>query len=59
MSLFDDEFLGALGKDGEIAHDVFKFLDSLSLHDLPTSMVKYFVEFEAFFTQLVKDLSLR
>lgn len=48
--LFDDEFLGALEKEGEIARDVFKFLDSLALHDLHASMVKYFFEFEAFFT---------
>lgn len=57
-SLLDDKFLGALEREGEIARDVFKLLDSLALHDLPTSMVKYFVEFEAFFTHFTKDMSL-
>lgn len=56
VSLFDDEFLGALEREWEIARDVFKFLDSLALHDLPSSMVKYFVEFEAF---LLNSLRIR
>lgn len=58
-SLCDDGFLDALRKNGEIACDIFKFLDTLALRDLPASMVKYCVEFEAFFTQFTKDLSLR
>lgn len=57
-TLFESDFLCTLEKGGELSCDIFKFLDSLSLHDLPTSMAKYFVEFEAFFTQLVKDLKL-
>lgn len=48
-SLFDGEFLGALEREGEIGRDVFKFLDTLALHDLPASMVKCFVKFVAFF----------
>lgn len=58
-SLFDGEFLCTLEREGEIARDIFKFLESLALHDLPASMVKYFVEFDAFFTQFVKDINLR
>lgn len=57
--LFNGEFLRALKREGEIARDIFKFLDSLALYDLPASMVKYFIEFEAFFTEFVKDLNLR
>lgn len=41
-----------------LARDIFKFLDSLALQDLPAPIVKYFVEFEVFFTQFVKDLNL-
>lgn len=58
-SLFDDKILGALEREWEITRDVFKFLDSLAIHDLPALMVKYFVEFEAFFTQFSKNMSLR
>jgi hypothetical protein len=58
-SLYNDRFLDALIKLGEVTCDIFKFLDSLALRDLPASMVKYFVEFEAFFTQFTKDLNLR
>lgn len=58
-SLCDDGFLDALKKHGEVACDIFKILDSLALRDLPASMVKYFVEFKAFFTQFTKELNLR
>lgn len=56
--LFDHDFLPALETEEELARDIFKFLEVLALHDLPASMVKYFVYFEAFFTQFVKDLNV-
>lgn len=58
-SLFESDFLRALETEEGLARDIFKFLDSLALYDIPASIVKYFVEFEAFFTQFVKDLNLR
>lgn len=58
-SLFESDFLHALEIEEGLARDIFKFLESLALQDLLASMVKYFVKFEAFFTQFVKDLNLR
>ena len=55
--LFEREFLVAIDEEEGLAHDVFKLLDALALHEHHSSIVKYFVDFEAFFTQLVKDLN--
>lgn len=57
--LFECEFLIVLDEEEGLARDVFKILDELALHELPASVVKYLVEFKAFFSQLVKDLILR
>lgn len=57
--LFEHEFLIVLIEEEGLACDVFTLLDELVLHKLPAPTVKYLIEFEAFFTQLVKDLALR
>lgn len=56
--LFEREFLIVLDEEEGLARDVFKLLDELALHELPAPAVKYLIELEAFFTQLVKDLVL-
>lgn len=56
--LFEREFLIVLKKEEGITRDIFKLLDELALHELPAPTVKCLIEFEAFFTQLVKDLVL-
>lgn len=38
--------------------DIFKLLYELALHELPTPAIKYLIELEAFFTQIIKDLTL-
>lgn len=57
--LFEHKFLIILDEEDVLAYDVFKLLDALALNEHHASIIKYFVEFEAFFTQLVKDLNLR
>lgn len=49
-SLFKHDFLLALEEEEGLVRDIFKLLNTLALHELPASMVKYFVEFEDFFT---------
>lgn len=56
--LFEREFLLVLDEEEGLTRDVFNLLDELPLHELPASIVKYFFEFEAFFTQFVKNLNL-
>lgn len=43
--LFEREFLIVFEEEKVLACEVFKLLDVLALHTLPTSFVKYFVEF--------------
>lgn len=57
--LFEREFLTVLDEEEGLARDVFKLLDALALYEISALTVKYLIEFDAFFTQLVKDLFLR
>lgn len=57
--LFEREILAAVAEEEVLGVNVLKMLDELSRHKLPAPMAKYLIEFEAFFTQLVKDLTLR
>lgn len=57
--LFKREILVVVTEEEALGVDVRKMLDELSRHKLPASMAKYLIEFEAFFTQLVKYLTLR
>lgn len=56
--MFERKFLTVLEEEEGLACDIFKLLDELALHELSALAVKYLIEFEAFFTQLVKDLAL-
>lgn len=56
--LFEHELLTVIKEEEALEVDVLKLLDEISRHKLPAPMAKYLIEFEAFFTQLVKDLTI-
>lgn len=43
--LFEREFLVTLDEEEGLAHDIFKILDALALHEPHGSIIKYFVDF--------------
>lgn len=56
--MFEREVLIVVEEEEALVHDILKLLDKLALHELPALVTKYLIEFEAFFTQLVKYLAL-
>lgn len=56
--LFKREILAVITEKEALEVDVLKMLNEISWHKLPALVAKYLIEFEAFFTQLVKDLTL-
>ena len=56
--LFDREILAAIAEEDPVANEIFKILDELILNGLPDPIAKYLIEFEAFFTRLVRDLAV-
>lgn len=57
--LFEHEILASIKEEEALGVDVLKLLDELSRYKLPAPVTKYLIEFETFFTQLVKYLTLR
>lgn len=47
--MFEHEFLTVLDEEEGLAHNVFKLLDALALHELFVPTIKYLIEFEAFY----------
>lgn len=56
--LFEREILAVVAEEEALGVDVIKLLDKLSWHKVPAPMAKYMIEFEAFFTHLIKYLTL-
>ena len=46
--LFEREVLIVIEKEEGMAYDIFKLLDELAFHELPSSAAKYLIEFEGF-----------
>ena len=56
--LFDGGILAAIAEEDPVSIKIFKILDELILNGLPDPIAKYLIEFEAFFTRLVRDLAV-
>ena len=56
--LFDGEILTVVAEEDPVANEIFKILDELIQNGLPDPIAKYLIEFEAFFTRLVRDLAV-
>ena len=56
--LFKREILIVVEEEESLGLNILKLLDELARHELPAPVVRYLIEFEAFFTQLIKDLAL-
>lgn len=57
--LFECEILIIVEDEEPLGLDIHKLLDEIALHELPTLVSRYLIEFKAFFTQLIKDFVLR
>lgn len=55
--LFEHEIL-VVEEEQTLGLDILKLLDELARHELLALYSRYLIEFEAFFTQPIKDLSL-
>lgn len=45
-------------EEEDLARDILKLLEELTLPEFPAPIARYLIQFKAFFTQLVKDLVL-
>ena len=56
--LSGDDFLSIVIDESDLAADVFKLFDEISQQDIPNTLSRYLIEFEALFRQLINDLSV-
>lgn len=57
--MFEREILVVIEEEESLGLDILKLLDEPAQYELPAPVSRYLIEFEAFFTQLIKDLALR